>query len=207
MRPRDDDSRGGRDWRDDPNADWPSQGRRQHEAFQGRSSQMGSSEYGGRESPWGGHGGRSRGEPERSSFSGDEHRRRPADDYERGYWGNDFNRGDLDSFEHGEPVATGPRTWGSGIGSGVQGRGMGQGRHSDPDYQQWRNEQLERFDDDFEAFRRERYGKFADEFNTWRSNRANQKPSSANPGTRTSDSSSSPAGSRSSEGSQTKQRS
>jgi hypothetical protein len=171
MKPRDDDSRGGRDWRDDRSADWPSRGPRQHEAFQGRSTQMGSS------------------------------------DYERGYWGNDFDRGDPDPFEHEQPIPTGPRTWGSGIGSGVQGRGMGQGRHPDPDYQQWRNEQLERFDDDFEAFRRERYGKFADEFNTWRSNRANQQASGGKAGTGTSDSSSSPAGNRSGEGSQNKQHS
>jgi hypothetical protein len=206
MKTRDDDSRSGRDWRDDPSAEWSSQGPRQHEAFQGRSTQMGASGYGGRESPWSGDAGRSWQRPERSGLSGEDHRR-TGDDYERGYWGNDFDRGDVDPFEHGQSVPTGPRTWGSGIGSGVQGRGMGQGRHSDPDYQQWRNEQLERFDDDFEAFRRERYGKFAEEFNTWRSNRANQKPSSENPGTGSSDSSSSslPAGSRSSEGSQTKQ--
>ncbi|MDM0078509.1 hypothetical protein QTH90_29160 [Variovorax sp. J2P1-59] len=75
-------------------------------------------------------------------------------------------------------VPSGPRTWGSGVGSGVQGRGMRVSRHSDPDYQQWRDEQLERFVDDFEAFRRERYGKFAEEFNTWRSNRAGQRASS-----------------------------
>ena len=80
-------------------------------------------------------------------------------------------------------MPSGPRTWGSDVGSGVQGRGMGQGRHSDPDYQQWRNEQLERFDDDFEAFRRERYGKFAEEFNTWRSNRPSQKPANESSGT------------------------
>ena len=118
-----------------------------------------------------------RGEAGASPNAGLLRRRAPpplGDDYERGYWGNDFNRGDPDAFEHGQPIPTGPRTWGSGMGSGVQGRAMGQGRHFDPDYQQWRNEQLERFDDDFEAFRRERYGKFADEFNTWRSNRANR---------------------------------
>ena len=86
-------------------------------------------------------------------------------------------------------VPSGPRTWGSGVGSGMQGRGMGQGRHSDPDYQQWRDEQLRRFDDDFEAFRRERYGKFATEFDAWRSNRASQggsnegKPAGSQAGT------------------------
>jgi hypothetical protein len=46
-----------------------------------------------------------------------------------------------------------------------------QGQHHDPDYQQWRNEQLRNLDEDYESWRGERYKKFSDDFNTWRSNR------------------------------------
>ncbi len=45
-------------------------------------------------------------------------------------------------------------------------------RQFDPDYYQWRNEQLSALDDDYQAWRGERYKKFADEFNQWRSGRA-----------------------------------
>ncbi|MDM0110244.1 hypothetical protein QTH97_35515 [Variovorax sp. J22R24] len=227
---------------------------------------MAGSEYGSRQPEW--RQDEDRGyrelERDRSDLSRDESTLRQGDNYERGYWANDFNRGDArpanygraihrrDSWRtHGEGFSgsggsgaygvrseqgrglpgpgflsddddqqdwnmpTGPRTWGSGVGRGVQGRGMRESRHSDPDYQQWRNEQLERFDDDFEAFRRERYGKFAEEFNTWRSSRANNKsspegagakPSSGSGSGGTSGGSSSPAdASRAAGGSSSKQ--
>jgi hypothetical protein len=41
----------------------------------------------------------------------------------------------------------------------------------DPDYRQWRNEQMQSLDDDYRNWRRDRYKKFADEFSTWRSSR------------------------------------
>jgi hypothetical protein len=233
MKSRDDDRRGGRDWRDEPRRDWRGREQGQQEAFQGRSTQMGGSDYGGRDAGWGQDPGRDVRERERPASSRDESRRRHGDDYERGYWGNDFDRGDMgasddgrafhprDSWRTHDPgsrlgrsgalgggdrargafgdygddarddwnLPNGPRTWGSGVGSGMQGRGMREGRHSDPDYQQWRDEQLERFDEDFDAFRRERYGKFAEEFNTWRSQRANLKPSSESSGAATAGSS------------------
>jgi len=44
--------------------------------------------------------------------------------------------------------------------------------HHDPDYHQWRSEQLRNLDNDYQTWRSERYKKFSDEFNTWRSNRA-----------------------------------
>lgn len=55
----------------------------------------------------------------------------------------------------------------------AQGRGAnhGSGAHRDPDYHQWREEQIRNLDNDYESWRQERYSKFADEFNTWRSSR------------------------------------
>ena len=219
MKPRDDNRQVGGDWGGDADRDWRETGQRQDEAFRPRGSQMGGAAQRERALGGQGHG------PER-------------DDYSRGYWSNDFDRGDTEFSRHGLPshvrdswrthsgpgsrvadaggygdvrgprrgtlgpgamteygedwdMPTGPRTWGSGVGTGMQGRGREQGRHSDPDYLQWRNEQLERFDDDYESFRRERYGKFAEEFNTWRSQRAAAKSSaepseSTSPGTNSS---------------------
>ena len=237
MKSRDDGRRGDRDWRDDRNWEGRSRGQGQQEAFQGHTTQMGGSDHGSRDPGWrqdADWGWREHSDPTR-----DDSARRQGDDYERGYWANDFNRGDMSASDYGRAfhrrdswrthgegsrggsprsyggrseqggampgsgypsdyggddwnLPSGPRTWGSGVGSGVQGRGMRESRHSDPDYQQWRNEQLERFDDDFEAFRRERYGKFAEEFNTWRSSRANQKASSESSSAPASNASSSP---------------
>jgi len=53
----------------------------------------------------------------------------------------------------------------------LQERGRQEERHHDPDYDQWRREQMKALDDDYDAFRRERYQKFSDEFTTWRSSR------------------------------------
>ena len=209
MNSRDDDRRSGRDWREDAEREWRERGQGQQEAFQRRGSQMGGTAYRGREPAWVPE--EDGGAPPREHAGRSERRFQEGDDYGRGYWGNDFDRGDVGSSRdslrshvrdswrtHSGPASrfggagpirddaddqrdwnmpTGPRTWGSGVGTGMQGRGMGQGRHSDPDYQQWRNEQLQSFDDDYEAFRRERYGKFAEEFNSWRSRRTTAKPS------------------------------
>jgi len=43
----------------------------------------------------------------------------------------------------------------------------------DPDYQQWRQEQLRLLDEDYQSWRKERYQKFSEDFNTWRSSRSN----------------------------------
>lgn len=45
----------------------------------------------------------------------------------------------------------------------------------DPDYHQWRRDQMKALDDDYRAFRQDRYKKFSDEFSTWRSSRS-QRP-------------------------------
>jgi hypothetical protein len=57
-------------------------------------------------------------------------------------------------------------------------RGASQSRQSDhdPDYQQWRQEQLRLLDEDYHSWRKERYQKFSDDFNTWRSSRSSQQP-------------------------------
>jgi len=41
----------------------------------------------------------------------------------------------------------------------------------EPDYHQWREEQLRNLDNDYETWRGERYKKFSEDFNTWRSSR------------------------------------
>lgn len=56
------------------------------------------------------------------------------------------------------------------------GRGeQGGSRHEsefDPDYLQWRNEQMRSLDEDYRSWRRDRFKKFSDEFSTWRGQRA-----------------------------------
>lgn len=76
--------------------------------------------------------------------------RHGRDRYSEGFYG------DASRFAHG--------------GLGQDGRS--QGTRYDPDYEQWRNEQLRNLDNDYESWRGERYKKFSDDFNTWRSNRS-----------------------------------
>lgn len=42
----------------------------------------------------------------------------------------------------------------------------------DPDYDQWRSEQMRSLDDDYRAWRNDRYKRFAEEFNAWRNKRS-----------------------------------
>ena len=49
----------------------------------------------------------------------------------------------------------------------------------DPDYHQWRRDQIDALDKDYREFRQERYKKFSDEFATWRSNRSGQPSNDA----------------------------
>jgi len=51
--------------------------------------------------------------------------------------------------------------------------------HHDPDYQQWREEQIRGLDDDYKAWRDERYSTFSNEFGEWRKNRKNRSSSGA----------------------------
>jgi hypothetical protein len=73
---------------------------------------------------------------------------------------------------HGLPVEDAHRAGHADAGRFAQGQ-RGQSYH-DPDYHQWRYEQIQRLDRDYEEWRRHRYQRFADEFDAWRSNRAGQ---------------------------------
>ena len=44
----------------------------------------------------------------------------------------------------------------------------------DPDYSQWRREQMKALDDDYHQWRQDRFKKFSDEFSNWRSSRTQQ---------------------------------
>lgn len=48
-------------------------------------------------------------------------------------------------------------------------------RHHDPDYHQWRTEQMRRLDEDYRLWRQDRYKKFTEDFDTWRSQRDQQR--------------------------------
>lgn len=73
---------------------------------------------------------------------------------------------------HGFCLAAGPQPGtgfmgGQGLGS-QSGAGQSTGGshgHHDPDYDQWRSEQLRNLDKDYEDWRKERYSKFSEEFN------------------------------------------
>lgn len=54
--------------------------------------------------------------------------------------------------------------------------------HRDPDYQQWRDEQLRTLDDDYDSWRKERYQKFSDDFSQWRSSRTSGSSGQQQPG-------------------------
>lgn len=45
--------------------------------------------------------------------------------------------------------------------------------HHDPDYLQWRDEQMQQMDENYQAWRQQRYAKFSNEFGEWQKN---QKP-------------------------------
>lgn len=68
----------------------------------------------------------------------------------------------------------------------VHTEGSSRGGHDDPDYAQWREEQIRLLDQDYGDFRRERYGKFASDFNSWRSKRAGDLSSTATASSRAS---------------------
>lgn len=77
--------------------------------------------------------------------------------------------GNLDAANWG--ARQGQRTWDpySSPQGGQQSR-----QHHDPDYLNWRDEQIRNLDSDYDSWRQERYSKFSDDFNKWRSERATQ---------------------------------
>jgi len=61
----------------------------------------------------------------------------------------------------------------------------GGGRHDDqfdPDYHQWRSEQIRALDEDYRSWRQDRYKKFSDEFDQWRSGRSRNAASTDDAG-------------------------
>jgi hypothetical protein len=56
-------------------------------------------------------------------------------------------------------------------------------RQFDPDYRQWREQQMRELDRDYELWRQERYKKFSEEFNQWRESR--RRPSGQSAGSDT----------------------
>jgi hypothetical protein len=59
-------------------------------------------------------------------------------------------------------------------------QGRSQHRHEfEPDYHQWRKEQVQALDEDYRNWRQERYKKFSDEFSDWRKNRSSASSASA----------------------------
>lgn len=81
-----------------------------------------------------------------------------------------------ESREGGRPGGQ-DRRGGFSDGSRHGGPGLSQqqGRHFDPDYEQWRHEQMRNLDADYHGWRQDRYQKFSDDFNKWRSERANRR--------------------------------
>ena len=51
------------------------------------------------------------------------------------------------------------------------------GQHHDPDYHQWRSDQIRGLDSDYKAWRDERYSKFSSEFGEWRKGRKDTQSS------------------------------
>jgi hypothetical protein len=54
-----------------------------------------------------------------------------------------------------------------------------QDREFDPEYLEWREEQLRRFDEDYRNWREERYRKFSEEFDAWRRSRPSAQQAGA----------------------------
>ena len=161
-----------RDWQADPGYNRP--GYMRNPGYQG---------YGSRDErrggEYGGYGGGDAGYRNQSYRQGD-----------RGYdEGRDWNRAygsDEDRYGHerfqggsgGYRSNTGPYAgsqtyggYGDQLGYGSYQGGRQQQHHHDPDYQQWREQQLRNLDEDYQSWRGERYKKFSDEFDSWRKNR------------------------------------
>ena len=67
--------------------------------------------------------------------------------------------------------ALGQEHYGDGGRQGNWVSGQGGQSYHDPDYHQWRSEQVRQLDRDYDQWRQHRYQRFADEFDEWRSNR------------------------------------
>jgi len=113
-------------------------------------------------------------------------------------YGSRQNQGDVQNFDQQNNEWPGryerqgfpDRERGHGIYGNAEGsqRYASQGQqprgHHDPDYQQWRDEQLRMLDADYESWRKDRYQKFSNDFSQWRSSRTSgtsgEQPSQQN---------------------------
>lgn len=97
----------------------------------------------------------------------------------QGGYGGGRGQGGGQSYQQGGPPGQMSGGWpGDQAGQGwMRGGGRQQQEHFDPDYQQWRDEQMRSLDEDYRNWRQERYGKFSEEFSTWRKNRDSNRPS------------------------------
>jgi hypothetical protein len=95
-------------------------------------------------------------------------------DLQRGWGSEGSNDGGLNPGRGGHDERSGLRS--SGFGRGEQ---RGDDQQFDPDYHQWRSEQMRNLDDDYREWRQDRYKKFSDEFTQWRKNRPQQRGSSS----------------------------
>jgi hypothetical protein len=99
--------------------------------------------------------------------------------------GGGYGGGAVDPYEDfrsargagGEQGYSGSERYGSrgyvGISRGnYQGSSRNGPPHPDPDYHQWREEQIRKLDDDYDSWRNERYKKFSSDFDSWRKNRS-----------------------------------
>jgi hypothetical protein len=91
-------------------------------------------------------------------------------EYDRGAPERSVRPSGLDREYRGAGYA-GPGGYGGGFGSDEVGQERDQ---FDPDYSQWRREQMRALDDDYNQWRQDRFKKFSEEFSTWRSNRSQQ---------------------------------
>lgn len=100
----------------------------------------------------------------------------PTPPMNQGQQGFDSNYG-YGNNQYGSDFGEGRSQYGSGYSgqSHKSNYGSDQDRsrsqNFDPDYYQWRQEQMENLDRDYQAWRSDRYKKFSDEFNNWRTNR------------------------------------
>ncbi|KQP21990.1 hypothetical protein [Pseudorhodoferax sp. Leaf267] len=97
-----------------------------------------------------------------------------------GYWGQEDQRdrgrfqGGSGGYQSNTGAYAGAQNYGGSSDQLGYGSNQGGGRHQghwDPDYQQWRDEQVRNLDNDYHSWRGERYKKFSDEFSEWRKNR------------------------------------
>ncbi len=88
-----------------------------------------------------------------------------------GYWGSRERGGQGQRYGMGDE--RGDDRWNrQGYGQSAWQHEVERGQHHmDPDYLQWREEQIRNLDADYQRYRQERYRKFADEFGLWRRSR------------------------------------